>query len=60
MHKWIVEQWRDGECIRSMELTDEMVKQQSDGSYDVTFPQCELGGGLLISTDDELRLSEIH
>lgn len=58
MHKWIIEQWRDGEKIRKMELTDEMIQQHEDGTVVITFPPHELAGGLVISTNDELHLSE--
>lgn len=58
MHKWIVEVWRDGECVRRLELTDEMVQQHSDGSTVITFPPHELAGGLAITTDDEIHVSE--
>lgn len=60
MHKWIVEQWRDGERIRRLELTDEMIQKCDDGSVVITFPQHELAGGLVFSTDDELHLSETN
>lgn len=59
MHKWIVEQWRDGERVRRLELTDEMIQQRDDGTIVITFPQRELVGGLVVSTDDELHLSEM-
>jgi len=54
----LVEQWRDGEKIREMILTDEMIQRQEDGSIVITFPPQELAGGLVIATGDELRLSE--
>jgi len=54
----LVEQWRDGEKIREMILTDEMIQRQEDGSIVVTFSPQELAGGLVIATGDELRLSE--
>ena len=59
MHKWLVEQWRDGEKIRKMELTDEMVQQREDGTVVITFPPHELAGGLVVSMNDELHLREI-
>lgn len=60
MHKWIVEQWRDGEKIRRMELTDEMIQQRENGTIVITFPPHELAGGLVVSMNDELHLSEIN
>lgn len=60
MHKWIVEQWRDGEKIRKLELTDEMVQQHEDGTVVITFPPHEMAGGLVIATNDELRLREMN
>lgn len=59
MHKWIVEQWRDGEIVRRMEFTDEMVQQHEDGTVVITFPPQEMAGGLVIATNDELHLSEM-
>lgn len=58
MHKWLIEQWRDGEKIRKMELTDEMIQQHENGTVVITFPSHELAGGLVISTNDELHLHE--
>jgi len=60
MHKWIVEQWRDGEKIRRVELTDEMVQQHEDGTVVITFPPHEMAGGLVVATNDELRLREMN
>lgn len=58
MHKWIVEHWRDGECIRSLEFTDDMVQHQENGIVVITFPPHELAGGLVLVTDDELHFKE--
>jgi len=58
MHKWIVEQWRDGERVRRVEFTDDMVQQHDDGTVVITFPPNEMAGGLVIATNDELHLSE--
>jgi len=58
MHKWIVEQWRDGERVRRVEFTDDMVQQHDDGTVVITFPPKEMAGGLVIATNDELHLSE--
>ncbi len=55
MHKWIVEQWRDGEKIRRMEFTEEMI-QYRDGIVVITFPPHEMAGGLVFATNDELHL----
>lgn len=59
MHKWIVELWRDGERIRTMEFMDEKVQYRSDGIIVITFPVREMGGGLHIASHDELHISEI-
>ncbi len=59
MHKYIVEQWRDEECIRKMEFTDEMVHREKDGSITITFPPHEFAGGLLMVTDDKLHVNEM-
>lgn len=59
MHKWIIEQWRDGERIRRMELMDETVQQRDDGTVVITFPPKEMAGGLVVATNDELHLREI-
>lgn len=59
MHKWLVEQWRDGERIRRIELTDGMIQQRENGTIVITFPPHELAGGLVVSTNDELHLSEM-
>ena len=58
MHKWIVEQWREGERVRRMEFTDEMVKQLKNGTVVIHFPLHEIAGGLIIATDDELHINE--
>ena len=58
MRKWLVEQWRDGEKIRKMELTDEMIQQHKNGTIVITFPPNELAGGLVVSMNDELHLRE--
>lgn len=58
MHKWIVELWRDGERVRKMEFTDEMV-QHHNGTTVITFPTAEMSGGLHIASHDELHVSEI-
>lgn len=54
-----VEQWRDGERIRELMLTDEMI-QRDDGTTVITFPPNELAGGLVIATGDELHLREMR
>jgi hypothetical protein len=59
MHKWIVEQWRDGERVRRMEFTEDMIQQHDDGTVVITFPSKEMAGGLVIATNDELHLSEM-
>jgi hypothetical protein len=58
MHKYVVEQWRDGERVRRMVFTDEMVQQHMDGTVVIHFPPKETVGGLTIVTDDELRVRE--
>jgi len=58
VHKWVVEQWRDGEIIRRLEFTDTMIQQEADGSVVITFPAGELAGGFILSTGDTLRLCE--
>lgn len=59
MHRWVVEHWREGEKIRRMEFTDDMVQQHDDGTVVIIFPPHELAGGLTLVTDDELHLSEM-
>ncbi len=59
MRRRVVEQWREGEKIRRMVFTDEMIQQHGDGSIVITFPPHESAGGIVIATGDELRLSEI-
>jgi len=58
MHKWIIEQWRDGERIRRMEFTEEMIQHRDgDDTVVITFPPHEMAGGLVIAMNDELRLT---
>lgn len=58
MHKLLIELWRDGEKIREMTFTDEMIRC-SDTITVVTFPPRELAGGLVLATGDKLHLREI-
>jgi hypothetical protein len=55
MHKWIVEQWRDGECVRRLEIE---VQQHQDKSLTVQFPQLLLAGGWVIATGDTLEIKK--
>ena len=46
-----IEQWRDGECIHKIEVTEEIIEQNGDGTCRVVFPP----GGLTIASGDELH-----
>lgn len=59
MHRLLVEQWRDGERIREMTLTDEMIRCFGNTTV-ITFPSHELAGGFVLATGDELHLREIR
>lgn len=59
MRRLLVEQWRDGERIREMMLTDEMIRCSGNTTV-ITFPLHELAGGFVLATGDELHLREIH
>ncbi len=54
----LIEQWRDGERIKEMVLTDEMI-QRSGKTTVITFPPLELAGGIVIAIGDELHLREM-
>jgi hypothetical protein len=58
MHKWVVELWREGERVRRLEFTDEMVRELKDGTVVIRFPPHDPAIGLTIATDDELRVNE--
>jgi hypothetical protein len=46
-----IEQWRDGECIRKINVTDATVERSDDGACRVVFPP----GGLTLASGDELH-----
>lgn len=58
MNKWIIEQWREGLLERRIELDDRMVTRHQDGTLVVHFPVAETAGGLTITTDDEVRITQ--
>ena len=36
--RFTIEHWRDGECIRKVEVTNKMVERSADGTCRVVFP----------------------
>jgi len=46
-----IEHWRDGECIARIEIADEMIQRNEDGSARVIFPP----GTIILATSDELH-----
>lgn len=58
MHKYVVEHWRAGECVRRLVFTENMIQRQPDGTVVIHFPPHDPVIGLTITTEDELRVSE--
>lgn len=54
----LIEQWRDGERIREMVLTDEMIQRSGETTV-ITFLSHELAGGIVVAIGDELHLREM-
>jgi len=51
--KFIVEHWRDGECIESFELTNKIITTYEDDVVRIVFPLCRVE----FVTDDELHFN---
>jgi hypothetical protein len=49
--RFTIEHWRDGECIRKVEVTNTMVERSADGTCRVVFPP----GTIILNTGDELH-----
>jgi hypothetical protein len=49
--RFTIEHWRDGECIRKVEVTNTMVERSADGTCRVVFPP----GTIILNTADELH-----
>jgi hypothetical protein len=49
--RFTVEHWRDGECIRQIEVTKKTIERSADGTCRVTFPP----GTITLNTGDELH-----
>ena len=47
----IIEHWRDGERIAKVEVTEEMIQRNEDGTARVVFPP----GNIVLATGDELH-----
>jgi hypothetical protein len=46
-----IEHWRDGERIAQIEVTDQMIQRNEDGTARVVFPP----GNIVLATGDELH-----